>query len=133
VGGRTRRARNVIWLTPESLRAAEHLSSLTGVSVPDLIELVLIELAEHEDQATPASGPTPCPRRPRGPARVIPIQRARTARARLVAGQRPAAEECEQLRRRCQELRGRSEQARSAAARARERATALLREHDQGW
>jgi hypothetical protein len=131
VTSRHRRGRNVIWLTPESLQAAERLSGLTGISVPELIEVVLLELMEHEAMAEPRreeDPPAPPARAPRrGPARVIPIEGARLARRRpaptAAAAQSFGSEE---LRERCQLLRAQAERARLAAVKARERARVVL-------
>jgi hypothetical protein len=128
VPGRSRRARNVIWLTPESLHAAERLSSLTGMPVADLIEMVLLELMQHEGlEARPAPERTAR----RGPARVIPIGRARSAHA-TPASATPTPGDLDDLRRRCHALRAQAERARLASARAREHASEILGERNRG-
>ena len=131
--GRSRRARNLIWLTPESLQAAERLSGLTGMPVPDLIELVLLELMEHEvmdgpdpADAPPASAPL-TGTRSRGPATVIPIKRGRAAAQRGTPAA-AAASDLDEIRHRCSLLRIQAERARLASVRARERASAVLEE-----
>jgi hypothetical protein len=131
VSSRSRRARNLIWLTPESLRGAERLSSLTGVPVPELIELVLLELMREEGiEAHPEAAPSaPARSTQRGPAAVIPIGRARSAlRWRAPRAVSPAPgprENLPELRERCELLRARAEGARLASVRARERAGAI--------
>lgn len=77
--GVTERSRRLVWLSPRALSIAEQLSALTGVGVPDLLELVLLELesALGDDGRDPAP-PHEAPRQPpRTAARVIPIERAR--------------------------------------------------------
>ena len=123
---RHRRARNLIWLTPESLHAAEHLSAITGVPIPDLIELILLELMEQQAlagahaRAGPRPPVSPTAHRRRRTATVIPIERARERRGSAEPSDLAA------LRRRCSIQRARAA-TRLGSLRARERAAALLR------
>jgi hypothetical protein len=134
VATRSRRARNLIWLTPESLQAAERLSGLTGMPVPDLIELVLLELTEQEMSDAPPARSRPAAARPPSsrPGDVIPIGRARAARGRPAesAGPRSRTESLDDLHARCTQLRALAERARTASARAREHARAVLERRD---
>jgi hypothetical protein len=130
MSNRSRRARKLIWLTPESLQAAERLSSLTGMPVPDLIELVLLELTEHEmAEAPPARSRPPATRpAPPPPGRVIPIDRARAARRASTEAWAPRAkaEDLADLHTRCSELRVLAKRTRDASMRARARTQAVL-------
>jgi hypothetical protein len=103
--------------------------------VPDLIELVLLELMQHEGEvrdeidAESASRPVTPTRRSSGraPATVIPIGRARQARDRTgSAVGAPSTVDPGDLHRRCGQLRAEAERVRLASVSARERASAVL-------
>ena len=128
MGIRSRRAKKLIWLTPESLQAAERLSGLTGMPVPDLIELVLLELSEHEiaDPPPARSRPAAPPAPERRPGRVIALDRARAARGRPVVPRRSTSQDLAELHNRCTQLRALAERARAAAVQARAHARAVL-------
>jgi hypothetical protein len=87
--GVARRSDRLVWLSPRALVAAEHLAKLTGVRIPDLVELLLLELegglaCDAHAQAPQRAEPSRLPVLPRG--RVIPIDRARRWTPRAVPG-----------------------------------------------
>ena len=69
-------------LSSEAMSAAQRLAELAGVPVPELLEIVLLELVASGDRVK-ARGQGKRPRAKafadRGPARVIPIMRPRVA------------------------------------------------------
>jgi len=77
-----RRSDRIVWLSPRALVAAEHLSGLTGVRIPDLVELLLLELESGLCDAALDAAEVP-PRSSCGPAHVIPIERARRRPVRV--------------------------------------------------
>lgn len=85
--GAARRSRRLVWLSPRALSVAERLSRLTGVGVSDLLEVILLELGSALDHDALEAAP---PREARSqspppPARVIPIELARSRSARTKA------------------------------------------------
>lgn len=82
--GVSRRSHRIVWLSPQALVVAEQLSDLTGVRIPDLVEMLLRELEGGlRDAPAEAARRAEVPRPPsRGTARVIPIERARRRQAR---------------------------------------------------
>lgn len=110
MAGKRPRAQRHLQLSAEAMSAAERLAELSGVAVPDLLEIVLLELVESGTRVR-AQNQRKHPRtkglgRRRGPATVVSIDRAR---------QRPASA----LRRRVEALRRRSDAARVRAESAR--------------
>lgn len=115
--GLSRRSHRIVWLSPLALVVAEQLSDLTGVRIPDLVEMLLLELEGGlRDAPAEAARRAEVPRPPaRGTARVIPIERARRRQARETrAPLAPALKPPEAVR-----------------ARARERASVALRASDR--
>jgi len=124
MAGKRPRLQRHLHLSGEAMSAAERLAELSGVPVPDLLEIVLLELVESGNRVQ-AEGPQKRPQvkalARRGPASVVPIDRARqrsasaprqpgetlhrrseAARARVKASRRGAVD----VRLRCRELRG---------------------------
>lgn len=123
------------------LRQAEALARLAGVSVTELIELLLQGLIDSEEGHRPETLRPPPPEHAaalspaRGPARVLDLEgfRRRRAAPRVsAAGDSPTPPfdavraRASTLRGRAAQLRARGQAARAAAARAREQAEAVL-------
>ncbi len=109
MAGKRPRPQRSLQLSGEAMSAAERLAELSGVPVPELLEIVLLELVESGTRVQ-ARDQRKRPRAKalarRGPATVVSIDRAR---------QRPASA----LRRRVEALHRRSDAARTRAEAAR--------------
>jgi hypothetical protein len=116
---RIRRLQPVIRLSERVLLPVQRLAHLAGVSCSEVIEFFLAELFEGEAVPEPAPAPRPAPPAPGRPAAVIPIGRAR--RARAPSAVTPSGDSGWLLARSA-ELRERARQARDHAAAACERA-----------
>ena len=78
--------RHAIWLSQEALVAAQRLSEATGLSMEELIEIVLFGVSPEELRldkppgVVPAKAAARAPRARPSPAQVIPIAQARAHR-----------------------------------------------------
>jgi hypothetical protein len=122
MAGKRPRPQRPLQLSGEAMSAAERLAELSGVPVPELLEIVLLELVESgtrvqaRNQRKRPRGKTLARR---GPANVVPIDRAR---------RRPASalrQRVEALHRRSDAARARAEAARRASVDVRLRCRAL--------
>ena len=79
--GNTQLRRCALWVTPPVLHAAQELAELAGVDVDTFIEVVVLELREHEAREG-ALRSRAARRDEPGDGRVIPMTRARAGRRR---------------------------------------------------
>jgi hypothetical protein len=123
---------DLVRLRPPVLGLVRQLAHLAGVSVPEIVEHVLMEVLHDDAPDVPPTAPLPPPPPPRREARVVPIARAR---ARRLPTQHVVPQDLDLagLRRRAGEICARSEaarrraqSARMSAAAARDRASRAL-------
>jgi hypothetical protein len=130
MAGKRSRMHRPIWLSTRATFAAERLAEIAGLPATELLEMVLLELAESSEIVEAS-----IPQKPQrstavgrhGPARIIPIETSRL-RAR-----RSQAAHANDLRQRSRSTRERASAACRAGAEARRRSAALLRTHGVDW